>query len=269
MKSIGSTFIVTFMALLLGMGCASTSSSVAENSINQEETPSSMPVVSDTDMTAEQVLASHVEAKGGMEKIKAIQSIMWDAEAQTMGMQLPLTVYVKRPGMIRTEVFVPQMNAEIVTGFDGTSAWTSNPMAGGAAMDLPKSQAESLADQADLDGLLIRFMADKSTLKYEGSDQIEGNAAHKFTVNREGKSTVVIYLDAETLMETRVESEGMDPQTGSLVPTVMDMSDYREVEGVMMAHTIHVELNGQPFQELTIKEIKANITINEQIFKKP
>ena len=228
-----------------------------------------MSPVSGTEMNAEQILARHVEAKGGMEKIKAIQTIMWDAEAQTMGMQLPLTVYVKRPGMIRTEVFIPQMNAEIITGYDGSLAWTSNPMAGGGAMDLPKSQAESLADQADLDGLLIRHMADKNALQYEGSDQVEGNEAHKFTISREGKSPVVIYLDAETLMETRVEAEGMDPQTGSMVPTIMDMSDYRDVEGVMMAHTIEVELNGQPFQELTIKEIKANIAINDQIFKKP
>src|SRR5262245_28763204 len=84
--------------------------------------------------TVDEIVAKNLQAKGGAEKWKAVSSVKMTGRItmQSMpglqGMELPLTVYARRPNYTRQE-FVIQ-NRRIVQGFDGSVGWMFNPMLG-------------------------------------------------------------------------------------------------------------------------------------------
>ena len=92
----------------------------------------------------------HIQAIGGIDKLKAIQSVTISGKAVLMGGQLeaPIAMRVKRPGSMRMEFTV--QDKSYIQAFDGTTAWTINPFMG--SPDPQKSNDEDTAlaqDDAD------------------------------------------------------------------------------------------------------------------------
>src|SRR5882672_5532711 len=66
---------------------------------------------------------------GGSEKIRAIQAIKASGRLINRGgMEFPLTIYLKRPGLTRMDANLH--GKSIIHAFDGTDTWTINPLTG-------------------------------------------------------------------------------------------------------------------------------------------
>ena len=78
--------------------------------------------------TVDEIVAKNLQAKGGAEKWKAVTSVKMTGKITMQGMELPLTVYAKRPNFNRQEVIV--QDRQVIQAFDGTTAWLLNPMMG-------------------------------------------------------------------------------------------------------------------------------------------
>jgi len=70
--------------------------------------------------TVDEVIAKSFEARGGLGKLKAVQSIRMTAK-MTMGpMELPMVIEAKRPASLRIDVTIQGTVA--VQAYDGTTA---------------------------------------------------------------------------------------------------------------------------------------------------
>ena len=216
--------------------------------------------------SVDEIVAKNFKAKGG-DKWKSIQAMRMTARITIQGMELPMTIVSKRPNLMRQDMSF--QGVSIVQAYDGTTAWTVNPMMGSdAASELPAAAAESMKEQADFDGPLVDYKAKGNTVELLGKEQVEGSPAHKLKVTLKNGDVRTIYLDAEHFLQ--IKDEAKRSIRGTEVDTETILGDYKEVGGMMFPHSIDSGQKGNPQrQKLVITKIELNVPIDDARFKMP
>jgi hypothetical protein len=75
-----------------------------------------------------------------------------------------------------------------------------------------------------------------------------------------------LYLDEESHLLLQLKTESATAQ--GPVQVVSKMSDYRKIDGLMLAFSIKVEAGPSGFN-MTVKEIKQNVPMEDALFAKP
>jgi len=133
---------------------------------------------------------------------------------------------------------------------------------------MPPDESKMIEEQADFDGPLMDYKAKGHTIEFVGKEQVEGADAYKLKVTLKGGSVRYIYLDAETYLEIKVESKrnvrGTEMETESYI------SDYKDVDGLMMAHAMESGAKGSPQrQKMVIEKVELNPEAPDSIFAMP
>jgi len=219
--------------------------------------------------SVDDLVAKNVTARGGADKLKAIQD---EKVTGTMtapnGMQLPLTIYVKRPGLLRMEMNL--QGAAIVTAFDGANAWSINPMMGATEPKLAgDSESQSVRNNAEsfLDGPLYDYKARGAKIEYVGKEDVEGSPAYKLKVTTKQGTSMDVYLNAKTYLECR--STAKVTQMGQEMVVDSYPGDYKPENGVIMPHTTSSKMNGTPMMKLSMDKIEVNLPMDDAMFKMP
>src|SRR5438105_6370722 len=106
--------------------------------------------------TLDELVAKNVEAKGGADALRALQSLKLTGKMLVQQGQIQLS-YVqnkKRPGEVRTDATIQGMT--IVQAYDGKEGWRISPLQG--RKDPEKMSADdvkSLMEDAEIDGTLV------------------------------------------------------------------------------------------------------------------
>lgn len=216
--------------------------------------------------TVEELIAKSIEARGGLEAIKATHTLRLTG-TMTMGpgMQTPFTLELKRPGKMRME-FTFQGTTGI-QAYDGTTGWTVMPFMG--QPDPALMSPEDLKDaeeQSDFDGPLVDHAAKGHSVELLGRDEEDG--AYKLKVTLQNGSVRYVYLDPESFLETRTEGERS--VQGRQTELETSFRDYREVEGLMVPHTIETSAKGSPQQQsLVVEKVELNVPLDDSRFVMP
>src|SRR5437868_6018902 len=140
-------------------------------------------------VTLPELLAKYVEARGGAERLRSLESLRLtgkvsygDADSRV---EMDLVSATRRPGVVRVERSLQGLTA--VRAFDGQTAWRISPFDGRREPErLSADDAKSLARAADLDGPLVNPSAKGISLEYLGTEDVDGTDAHKIRVTRPG-----------------------------------------------------------------------------------
>ena len=211
--------------------------------------------------TVDEIIAKNLAAKGGVEKIKAVQSLRTTGTMSGMGPQTAsLLTISKRPNLSRQEITVNGQT--IVMAFDGTAARMINPMAGPGAIDVPAEQVEMIKDQSDIDGPLVDYKTKGSTIEFVGNEVVDGKNVVHLRIARKMLPAQEVLLDAKTYLETKITTQV--PGSGVL-ETVL--SDYRDVQGLMMPFSVKTIAAGMTVNEVKLTKIEVNPVIDDGVFK--
>jgi len=214
--------------------------------------------------TVQQVLDKYVAALGGKAAIQKTKSRITTGtfEIPEDGTRGTVTFYAKAPNKRRYTIDVPGFG-QIDQCFDGTTGWASNPQMG--VRDLSAAELAQERISADFysplniatafTGLAVRGrerMGEQETIVLEGKESTGGPR--------------VMYFDAATGLLIRVtvvrESEG------SPVTVENYLEDYREVDGVKVAHRL-IQVQPQ-FRIVTqVTEVKNNAPVDDAVFARP
>lgn len=218
--------------------------------------------------TADEIVEKNIQARGGRDKIKAVQTVRMTGTMKIgPGMEAPFTLEMARPSKARMEFTLQGMTA--VQAYDGKNGWALMPFLGKkdpepmAAEDL--SQMES---QSDLDGALVDYKDKGHQVEYLGKADLEGTPVHKLKVTLKNGKVVTYYLDAEHFLELKTESrnkiQGQEVETETLV------GDYKEVGGVLFAHSMESKIKGGPTaMAMNIAKIEVNPEVPASRFEMP
>src|SRR5262249_33969964 len=133
--------------------------------------------------TVDELIQKNIAARGGLEKLRALKSLKMTGKLRTDGVELPLVVYIKRPGMARGEATLQGMR--FVLAYDGEAVWEINAFDGKTAPErLPpdNEDARGIIETADLDGPLIDYKAKGSTVEFAGKEEVESTPVYKLKV---------------------------------------------------------------------------------------
>jgi hypothetical protein len=218
--------------------------------------------------TVDEVIAKHVAARGGMDKLKSVQTLRMSGR-MTMGpgIEAPVAVEVKRPQHMRMEMQFQGMTA--IQAYDGKNGWMIMPF-GGRTDPQPMSpdDVKDAEDMADMDGVLVDYKAKGHTVEMVGKEKVEGTDAYKLKVTLKNGDERYVFLEADSFMEIR--NEGKRKIRGSDVEVEASFGDFKEVGGIIYPHSIEQNIKGNPQkQAITIEKIDLNPAIDDTRFKMP
>jgi hypothetical protein len=218
--------------------------------------------------TVDDLIAKNIKARGGMEKLKSVNTVRVSGKmVMAQGFEAPFVMMQKRPKMTRTEFTFQGMTGMQV--YDGKNAWMVMPFMGKKDPEaMPTEQAQMLDEQADMDGPLVDYKDKGNKVELAGKEQVEGADAYKLKVTLKNGQTRTIFLDAETGLEVKTEAKRM--MRGSEVDGETFLSDYKEVNGMMMPFTMESGAKGQSMrQKMVIDSVLMNASLPDSLFLMP
>jgi outer membrane lipoprotein-sorting protein len=221
-----------------------------------------------TAQTADEIVARHIVARGGLEKLQSLQSIrMTGKMSMGPGMEVPCVLEMKRPNMMRLDMTVQGTTG--TQAFDGTDGWVVMPFAGIAEPDrMPADVAKEALTQADFDGPLVDYKTKGHRVELLGKQAVDDRQAWTLEVTLKGGGTRRIYVDADSYLE--IGSAGARNIRGTSVEAETRLGDYRPTNGIMFPHTMETGLKGQPQREkMTIDKVELNVSIDDTRFRMP
>jgi hypothetical protein len=225
------------------------------------------PMISSA-QTADDLVAKNIEAKGGMEKIKAINSVRQKGKAEQGGFVAQIGQDNQRPDRLRETFTVQGMTA--VQAYDGSQGWQIQPFEGRKDPELlGEDDLRDLIETADFDGPLVDYKQKGNTVEYLGHDTVDGDDALRLKVTLKNGDIIYYLLDPDTYLEIRTEKQQFI--RGNVRETVTDLGSYKPVNGVMYPFSIESGPKSQPAdrQKTTITSIEANVPMDDSEFKMP
>ena len=220
------------------------------------------------DLTVDDILAKNFEAKGGVAKLKALQSVRFTGKITIgPGMEAPVSLTKKRPGMSRMDFTVQGMTG--TQAYDGTNGWMLMPFMGKKeAEPMSADMLKDAKEEADFDGPTWDYKTKGNKVELLGKADVEGTPAYKVKLTTKEGTESTIYFDADTFLEVKVEAKRKIQ--GQEVESETTFGNYQEVDGLLFPYAVEMKAKGAPAgQSITIEKVELNPTVADDIFKMP
>jgi outer membrane lipoprotein-sorting protein len=216
--------------------------------------------------TVDEIVARNLAARGGAEKLRAVTSVKMTVRVKGAGGEMLSISWAKRPNMMRREN--TSDGQTFVLGFDGKTVWAINPLMGPRPREITGPQADMTRQDADdFDSLLLDYKAKGHTVELVGTEAVRGIKMHRLRVTKKSGAIQEVYLNAETLLESRmvmqVEREGRKGIVTS------EFSNYKAVDGITVPFHIRQTFNGQVVADVSYDEWMFNVLIADPLFTMP
>jgi len=218
--------------------------------------------------TADELIAKNIQARGGMEKMKAIKTMRITGKFDGGG---GFTASVgqenQRPNLLRETFRLQGMTA--VQAYDGSAGWQIQPFGGKKDPELMgEDDVRDLLLDADFDGPLVNYKEKGNTVEYMGHDVVDGDDALRLKVTLKNGDIIYDYLDPDTFIEIRREIQQFI--RGSVRERLVGLGSYKAVAGVMYPFSISQGPKNHPDdQTTTIQKMEPNVTIDPADFMLP
>ncbi len=210
--------------------------------------------------TADEVIAKHIEAIGGADAWKKVNSVKMEGTMLVQGATVTMTQTVLNGKGTRQDISFGGMNGFLI--LTPTSGWNFMPFQGQAAPEALTAEvvAESQAD-LDAQGNLIDYAAKGHTVEYLGKDDVEGTETYKLKINLKSGKSETYYFDTKSYLLIR--SVAVQKSNGQEMEVTTNFSNYEKLpEGILIPKSI-----GLPFGEMNITKVTINGPVDESIFK--
>lgn len=216
--------------------------------------------------SVDDIVARNLAAKGGLDRLKAVNSLLQTATITFQGGSSETTIWSKRPNYVRQEVRVD--GQKIINGFDGKTPWIVNPMAGSSRpIEIQGPQADSIRDQSYFDGPLVDFKSQGTVVTLDGVESAPGEGPKgRLLIDlrlTRGPQVTHLYLDGTTYLDVRLST------VTDRLKLDQEFSDYRDVKGIQVPHLIRTLTNGVLQSEMKLKTVEFNVPMDDAMFRVP
>jgi len=218
--------------------------------------------------TAEELVSKNIQAKGGVEKMKAIHSVRMTGKLNAGGGFIASAAQENmRPNLVRQTFSLQGMTA--IQAYDGSAGWQIQPFGGHKDPEMMgEDDLRDLLLAADFDGPLVDYKDKGNTVDYLGHDVVDGDDALRLKVTLKNGDILYYYLDPDTFLEIRRESQQFI--RGSIREHVLEMGSYKPVNGVMFPYSLSEGPKSNPSEQTTtIEKLEVNVSIPNTEFALP
>ena len=218
--------------------------------------------------TADDLVTKNTEAKGGLEKIKAVQTLRTRGRLNQGNFMAQVGQEQKRPDKLRSTLTVQGMTA--IQAYDGRTGWQISPFQGRKDAELlGEDDLRDLVEDSDIEGPLVDYKQKGHTVEYLGRDTVDGDDVFRLKCTLKNGDIVYYYLDPDSFLEIRTERQQFI--RGAVRERQTDLGSYKPVAGVMLPFSIETGPKNNPTSraKVTIESIEANVPIDDAAFKMP
>lgn len=212
---------------------------------------------------ARTVIDRHIAAIGGKEALTKHSSIHLKGTISmpSNGISGPLEVFAAKPNKTLTKITLGGIG-EVLDGFDGTVAWSINPMTGpmlaqGKELEQKKFDAEFLAE--------LRDPSRYESITTVEETMFEGRPTYKLSLKRKGGGEDIEYFDVKTGLKAGGEITRESPN-GPLTLTQVT-SDYKKFGALLQPSTLKQSTMGIE-QIITVTSIEYD-KVDPAVFELP
>jgi hypothetical protein len=222
-------------------------------------------------LDADELIAKNIQAKGGIDKMRAIQSLRLSGKLAVNGgtFELALVQVNKRPASVRTDATLQGLT--LIQAYDGKEAWQVQPFGGRRDPDrMSADDAKPLIEQADIDGPLVDYKRKGNRVEYLGIEDVDGTEAHKLKVTESNGDVLYYYFDPDYFLEIRIVAQRTVRGTPAYSET--DVGNYELVEGVYLPFAIESgPKGGSPDSKakITFDKAEVNVEVDDASFHFP
>jgi len=224
--------------------------------------------LSASSQTAEELVNKNIEAKGGLDKIKAVKTWRMTGKLIGGGITAMSGQENMRPNLVRETFSLQGMTA--VQAYDGSKAWQIQPFGGRKDPELMgEDDARDLLIDSDFDGPLVDYKAKGNVVEYLGHDVVDGDDALRLKVTLKDGDIIYYYLDPDTYLEIRKETQEFI--RGSVRENAFDLGSYKPIAGVMYPFSVASGPKNDvtQWQTVTVDKIEVNVPLDTSDFALP
>ena len=217
--------------------------------------------------TVDEIIAKNIQARGGMEKIKSVQTQKSTGKILFGSIQATVVQINKRPDKVREEVSLQGFTQ--VQVYDGKGSWQIDPFGGRKdPMLMSEDDAKGLMVDADIDRPLVDYKQKGHKAELLGHDSVEGTDCYKVKLTLKNGDIFTYYLDADSFLELKLETKMTI--RGAIQEQENYYGDYEEVNGMYFPFAIESAQKGDSNRtKTTIEKVEINIPVPDSVFVMP
>lgn len=215
------------------------------------------------------IVAKHVAAMGGADKIRAIKSNKVTGKMVMNGGQIeaPMVAWSRKPNESRMEI--DYQGQKVVQAFDGATSWVVNPLTGSNQPQKGSpDESRAAAENTDPDGSpLINYKAKGTTVELQGQEDVAGSMAYKLKITLKSGTSRTMFIDEKTFLPSKMIARRK--QMGQDVEMEVYPSNYKVVAGVQMPFVTEVKVGGKSMMQTVLEKVETNVPVDDRMFAFP
>lgn len=218
-----------------------------------------------TATTAEDVVARHIEARGGRQAWDQVESIRLSGEFTGFSKINPFVLVRKRDRLYHLDHTLGDKH--VTVGYDGETRWWDNHWFQQGAQKITEG-ADLAVLERDLDFVTPLFEIEERgyELSLLDQDDLDGEPVIALELKRPDDSTETWYLDPETYLEHARESPASDFGRPMTQRTYFD--DFRQVGDVTLPHYVETQWYTR-HRVMEVADVELNVEIDDELFSMP
>ena len=219
--------------------------------------------------TADEIVKKALDARGGVDKLKAVQSERITGRISfARDVEGAFVVELKRPMKMHVEILLE--GQKIIRVYDGkSSGWMINPLAATKEVQpLTSEELKNIADESDFDGPLVDYKTKGNRIELAGKENLDDKPVYRLKLTKENGDVRFYFFDASSFL--LLKWEGIRKSGEQELPWESFFSDFREVQGLKYPFRIDQGSPGTEIkQTLTTEKMEINPQIDDSHFAKP
>ena len=168
--------------------------------------------------TVDEVIANHVNAIGGAENWKKVQSMKITGHVEVQGIEISFSQQAVNGKGFRIDAEFQGM--QIIEICTPTKSWSQNPFGGKTSLE-PNSEEEhkQRVDQLDIQNEFVDWKAKGSSVELLGKDEEDGNEYFKVRMTTKNGNSTIYFIDTKTYLidkskrTTKMQGQEMEVET--------------------------------------------------------
>lgn len=217
--------------------------------------------------TLDEVLASHLEAMGGEERLASLSTVRMEGtyREEFMESESPFVLHAQFPDRMRFSLLMGPNRSELPTLVcDGERAWQWVPDTGLVLHPVEGAQLKRILRACDLESSLPTRSLLESRLTLAGREQLGGRETFVLDLVYDNEDRGRVWLDAESFLP--VQSSETWTIGDQQVQIVRRFDDYRKVGGLTLPHLLEEE-NAVGWRRYVTKSVELDPEIEEGTFE--
>jgi outer membrane lipoprotein-sorting protein len=201
-------------------------------------------------------------AANKLDNVANLKTIKITANMSTIGMEMPMVLWMKNPDKIKSVTTVN--GQDMIQVFDGEKGYMVSPMTGSTE---PVEMTPEQVKQTLRSSMFQNFMANyfkNGQLALAGEENVNDKPAYKIKATVEGGTVIDMFIDKSSYLlvktSTTTQANGMTVKMDSY------LSDYTETSGVMIPMKTTTSAQGMDIL-INFTKVEVDTPMDDSIFK--